>query len=68
MAGGKIKLNNVKITNTSNNFISGAATFTMTASSFSPTTNWTTSSSATGAAITGGNWATVNGTNLLLNL
>lgn len=68
VVGGKIKLNNVKITNTTNNFISGAATFTMTASSFSPTTNWTTSSSATGAAITGGNWATVNGTNLLLNL
>lgn len=62
--GGKVKLTNVKITNTDNTFISGAGTFTLTAASFSPTTNWSTGS-ATGASLTSGAWSTVNGTNLL---
>jgi hypothetical protein len=68
IAGGKIKLNNVKISNTDNTFISGAGTFTLQASSFNPTTNWTTSGSSTGASLTGGAWSTVNGVNLLSNL
>ena len=63
VAGGKIKLNNVKITNTE--FISGAATFTVTASSFVPSSNWSTSTTATGASLTNGTWSTVNGTTLL---
>lgn len=65
VAAGKIKLTNVKITNTDNDFISGAGTFTMSASSFNPTANWTTSTTATGATLTTGAWCTVNGVNLL---
>jgi len=68
IAGGKIKLNNVKITNTDNTFISGAGTFTLAATSFNPTTNWSTSNTATGASLVGGAWTTVNGVNLLSNL
>jgi hypothetical protein len=67
VAAGKIKLNNVKITNTDNTFISGAATFTMSETSFLPLTNWSTGA-ATGASLTGGNWSTTNGVNLLSNL
>jgi len=65
VVGGKIKLTDVKITNTDNNFISGAATFTMAATSFAPTTNWTTSTTATGATLVGGAWSTINGVNLI---
>lgn len=65
IAGGKIKLTNVKITNTDNTFISGAGTFTLSETSFSPSTNWTTSASATGAVLTSGSWSTVNGVNLI---
>ena len=62
---GKIKLNNVKISNTDNNFISGVNTITVTAENFS--TNWSTGA-ATGANLTAGSWATINGVNLLSNL
>lgn len=69
VAGGKIILNNVKITNTDNIFISGVTTgtsaFTVTATSFVPATNWTTSTTATGAALVGGAWSTINGVNLI---
>jgi hypothetical protein len=65
---GKIKLTNVKITNTANNFISGVNTFVLTAASFSPAANWAISTTATGASLTGGNWVTVDGVNLLANL
>ena len=65
VAGGKIKLNNVKITNTDNIFISGAATFTTSATSFVPAANWTTSTTATGATLVGGAWSTINGVNLI---
>lgn len=72
IVGGKVKLNNVKITNTDNNFISGAATFTMSATSFNPLTNWNPTTTATGASLSTGAWATVTtstGTvNLLSNL
>lgn len=69
VAGGKIKLNNVKITNTPITFISGVpAVFTVTAASFVPATNWTVSTTATGAVLTGGAWATVDGVNLLAKL
>lgn len=63
---GKVKLKNVKITNTDNTFINGAATFTTNEVSFGA--NFTTSTTATGAALTSGAWATVNGVNLLSNL
>lgn len=65
VAGGKIKLTNVKITNTDNEFINGAASFTTTASSFNPTSNWSTSATATGASLTNGTWSSVNGATLL---
>ena len=68
VVGGKIKLTNVKISNTPNSFISGANTFALSASSFTPTTNWLTSTTATGATLTAGAWATVDGVNLLANL
>lgn len=63
---GKIKLNNVKITNTSNTFFAGANTFVLQASSFG--TNWSVSTTATGASLTPGKWATVDGVNLLAKL
>lgn len=63
---GKIKLTNVKITNTPTLFIAGATTFTVNAASFG--TNWTTSTTATGASLTKGKWATVDGVDLLANL
>ncbi|SEP16648.1 hypothetical protein SAMN05444671_2846 [Flavobacterium sp. CF108] len=69
VAAGKIKLNNVKITNSPLTFISGVpASFTVTAASFVPASNWTTSTNATGATLTGGAWATVDGVNLLAKL
>lgn len=69
VAAGKIKLNNVKITNSPITFISGVpASFTVTADSFVPATNWTTSTAATGADLTTGAWCTVDGVNLLANL
>ena len=65
VVAGKIKLNNVKITNSPIIFISGAATFTLSAASFVPASNWTTSDAATGATLTAGAWATVDGVNLI---
>ena len=65
---GKVKLTNVKITNTANNFISGAGTFTLSASSFVPAANWGPTATATGATLTAGAWATVGTVNLLSNL
>ncbi|WP_395076970.1 hypothetical protein [Flavobacterium sp.] len=65
---GKVKLTNVKITNTANNFISGAITFSLTASSFVPAANWGPAATATGATLTAGAWANVDGLNLLTNL
>jgi len=62
---GKIKLTNVKIANTDNNFVSGATTFTVTATSFGASFS---TGAATGAQLTGGAWATVDGVNLLQNL
>ncbi|TCC95795.1 hypothetical protein [Pedobacter hiemivivus] len=67
VVGGKIKLTNVKISGTPTLFISGAGTFTLSAASF-PGTNWGVSTTATGAALTSGKWATVDGVNLLANL
>ncbi|KUJ60485.1 hypothetical protein AR687_18035 [Flavobacteriaceae bacterium CRH] len=65
VAGGKIKLNNVRITNSPIIFISGQATFTLSADSFLPATNWSTSTTTTGASLTAGAWATVDGVNLI---
>ncbi|RZK05819.1 MAG: hypothetical protein EOO43_21975, partial [Flavobacterium sp.] len=62
---GKIKLTNVKVSNTPNLFITGATGFTLSATSFG--TSWTTGA-ATGAALTKGKWATVDGVDLLAHL
>lgn len=67
IVGGKIKLTNIKVTNSTNLFITGAAGFTVVAASF-PGTNWGPTTTATGAGIVGGKWATVDGINLLANL
>lgn len=59
---GKIKLLNVKITNTTNVIpVAGANTFTVTF----PAGTFVTSTTATGASLTTGTWATVDGTNLI---
>lgn len=65
---GKVKLTNVKITNTPTTFISGnsGGAFTVDAAAFGA--NWSTSTTATGASLTAGKWATVDGVNLLANL
>lgn len=65
IAGGKVKLTNVTITNTDNNFTNGANTFTTTANSFNPLSNWLPTITATGASLTAGAWSTVGTTNLL---
>lgn len=59
--GSKIKLTNMKISNTTNNIL-GATDAIIVAF---PTGNFTTSTTATGAAIEGGNWTTVNGASLM---
>jgi len=64
--GGKIKLTNVKVTNTPILFINGVSTINVIAANFGA--NWTTSTTATGAALTKGKWATVDGVDLLANL
>jgi hypothetical protein len=68
IAGGKIKLTNIKITNSDNIFTNGANTFTTTENSFNPLSNWFPTTTATGASLTAGNWAKVDGVNLLSNL
>lgn len=60
VATGKIKILNVKINDGTAPF-TAAGDFTIT---FDPA-NWTTSASATGASMTAGAWATVDGVNLL---
>ncbi|WP_084291014.1 hypothetical protein [Pedobacter nyackensis] len=67
VVGGKIKLTNVKVTNTPNIFVTGGAGFTVSAASF-PGTNWGVNTTATGASLAAGKWATVDGVNLLANL
>jgi hypothetical protein len=64
VAGGKIKMLNVKIGDSTPQTGVGATTFTV---SF-PTGNFTTSTTATGASLTPGAWAIVDGVNLLGNL
>lgn len=63
---GKIKLTNIKVTNSPNLFIAGATTFAVNATVFG--TNWVPSTTATGASLTKGKWATVDGVDLLANL
>lgn len=64
VTGGKIKLLNVKIGDNTPLSGAGAATFTVAF----PTGNFTTSTTATGATLTPGAWAIVDGVNLLSNL
>lgn len=58
--GSKIRLTNVKINDNTSQF-AGAGTVSVTF----PSGNYTTSTTATGASLTAGNWATVGGVNLL---
>lgn len=65
VAGGKIKILNVKIDDAATlQTGAGATGFTIAF----PTGNWTTSTTATGAALTPGAWAIVDGVNLLEKL
>jgi hypothetical protein len=68
VVGGKIKLLNVRLTNTPVTFLSqnSGGAFTVNAASFG--VNFTTSTTATGASLTPGRWANVDGVNLLANL
>lgn len=61
VTGGKIKLTNVKINDGTSQYDAAGDAFTVT---FDPA-NYTTSSSATGASLSAGEWATVNGSSLL---
>lgn len=63
VTGGKIKLTNVKINDGTSQF-EGVTGITPV---FAPA-NYTLSNAATGATLTGGAWATVDGVNLLQNL
>ena len=58
--GGKIKLTSVKINDGTSQF-AGVGTLTVNF----PTANYTINASATGASLTAGNWATVNGATLI---
>jgi hypothetical protein len=58
--GSKLKLTNVKITNTAVDVL-GAGTVSVTF----PTGQFTTSTTATGASLTTGSWSTVGGVNLI---
>lgn len=62
--GGKIKMLSMKIGDNTPQTGAGASTFTVAF----PTGNFTTNTSATGAALTPGAWAIVDGVNLLSNL
>jgi uncharacterized membrane protein len=64
VVGGKIKILNVKIADSTPLTGVGASTFTVAF----PAANFTTSTTATGAALTPGAWAIVDGVNLLSNL
>ncbi len=64
VATGKIKVTNVKITNTTNITPITQPTATFTLAGF-PTGSWSTSTTATGASLEAGAWATVDGVNLL---
>lgn len=59
--GSKIKLTNIKITNTTHDVAGANGTIIV---SF-PSNQFTTNAGATGASLTSGAWATVNGTNLI---
>jgi len=59
--GSKIKLTNVKITNTTKNILGATSAIVVNF----PTANWSTSATATGASIDTGAWTSVNGTSLL---
>ena len=64
VATGKIKMLNVKIADATPLWGAGAATFTVAF----PIANFTTNTTATGAVLTPGAWAIVDGVNLLGNL
>ena len=59
--GSKIKFTNIKISNTTQNFVGATSAISVTF----PAGQFTTSTTATGAVITTGAWSTVGGVNLL---
>ena len=61
VTGGKIKMLNVKINDGTSQFAGVGTTFTVAF----PTGNYTTSSTATGATLTAGAWAIVDGVSLI---
>ena len=61
VTGGKIKMFNVKINDGTSQFAGVGTTFTVAF----PTGNYTTSSTATGATLTAGAWAIVDGVSLI---
>jgi hypothetical protein len=65
VTGGKIKVTNVKVTNT--NVTTPVGRTAAIVVDF-PVGNFTTSTTATGASLTAGNWSTIDGVNLLGNL
>ncbi|MES2573900.1 MAG: hypothetical protein V4572_03065 [Bacteroidota bacterium] len=64
VTGGKIKILNIKIGNSTPETGTGAAGFTVAF----PVGNFTTNNAATGATLTAGAWAIVDGVDLLSNL
>jgi hypothetical protein len=63
VTGGKIKINKVKITNTSKDIL-GVVVATWDGIVTFPTANFTIDATATGATLTAGAWATVDGVDL----
>ena len=61
VTGGKIKMLNVKINDGTSQFAGVGTTFTVAF----PTGNYTTSTTATGATLTAGAWAIVDGVSLI---
>jgi len=61
VTGGKLKLTNVKVSNTTQSTPVGATGVIVAF----PASNFTTSASATGASLTNGAWSNVSGTNLI---
>lgn len=59
--GSKIKLTNIKITNTANDIAGATSSITVQF----PSGQFTTSTTATGATLSPGRWSTIDGTNLV---
>ncbi|MFP9114078.1 hypothetical protein ACLI1A_09040 [Flavobacterium sp. RHBU_3] len=58
---GRIKINNIKISNTSHEILPASSSFSVSM----PSGSWSTSTTATGASLSNGNWTTVDGVQLI---